>query len=236
MGLLFVLASAAFAVAQSTSSGPSRVSARSGIATWKPIDPRAFVAAGCKPRAAITSGFFQLGKTFRGLRASPAFAECVPARSQIAVSGPLRPVGYVYLLYGSCDYKHEACQHPLEIQTWPECARDPNSYTPERGPSRGRQPVLNPSELVKIRTAPELPAASYNGGTRIELYGGGSTVVIFAPDAKLGQRAAQALAHAMFLRASPTTAARLYAEASKPGNAIACHHSLMSAVSSRGRQ
>jgi hypothetical protein len=119
---------------------------------------------------------------------------------------------------------------PLEIQTWPECARDPNSYTPETGSSRHRKPALNPSELVKISTAPELPAASYEGGNRIELYGGGSTVVIFAPEAKLGQLAAQAVAPAMILRASPTTEARLDAEAAQPGNAIGCRHLLASVV------
>ncbi len=133
----------------------------------------------------------------------------------------------MYLTYGSCNSHLEPCQDPLEIQTWPECARDPNSYTPERGASRRKQPLLNPRELVKIKTAPGLPAASYNEGTRIELYGGGSTVVIYAQNTKLAQRAAQALARAVLLHASPTTAARLNAEAAEPGNALACRHLLV---------
>lgn len=195
---------------------------RSGHATWTPIGPGAFTTAGCEPRAAITKGFFQLGPTFRGLRASRPFVECMPPRSRIAVDGPLRPVGYVYLSYGTCNFHLEPCQDPLEIQTWAECSRDPNSYTPERGSA----PPLDPSQLVKVRAAPELPATSFNGGTRLELYGGGSTVVIFAPDATLAARAAQALARAVFRHASPTSEARLDSEASAPGNATTCHHLL----------
>lgn len=205
----------------------------SGSGSWRAIGPKAFAAAGCERGAAITSGFFQLGPTFRGLSASHYAVECMPARSRIAVDGPLRPVGYVYLTYGSCNYRLEPCHDPLEIQTWAECARDPNSYTPERGPSRGQQPVLNPEELVKIGTIPELPATSFNDGTRIELYGGGSTVVVFAPDATLAKQAARALARAVFVHASPTTAARLDAEAAAPGNASTCHHLLAPVLASR---
>ena len=191
------------------------------------MDPKAFAAAGCERGAAITAGIFDLGKEFSGLAASHQTVECKPARSRIAISGPLRPVGYVYLTYGSCNYHQEPCYDPLEIQTWPECARDPNSYTPERGRSRHEQSPLNPSELVRIKTAPVLPAASYNEGTRLELYGGGSTVVVFSQNAKLARRAAEALARAVLLHASPTSAARLDAEAAEPGNALACRRLLV---------
>lgn len=237
MGLPFVLAFAAFAVAKTMDSVSTRpaargVSAQGASASWRAIGPKAFAAAGCERGTAIPSGFFRLGSTFSGLSASREIAECVPVRSRIAVDGPLRPVGYAYLTYGSCNYRLEPCQDPLEIQTWPECARDPNSYTPERGSSRGEKPALNPSRTVKINSALQLPAASFEGNTRIELYGGGSTVVVFAPDPTLGQRAAHALAQAMLMHASPTTAAQLDREAAAPGNATTCHRLLRRPVAS----
>lgn len=220
------------AVATNTSTKPGRHDA----SRWIPVRTQTFVSAGCKPGAAIASGFYDLGPEFRGFHRSSPIVECMPARSRIAVDGPLRPVGYVYLTYGSCNSRLEPCRDPLEIQTWPECARDPNSYIPERGSSRGQQPALNADELVKISSAPELPATSFEGNTRIELYGGGSTVVVFAPNITLAQEAARALAHEVFLHATPTSAARLDAEASAPGNASTCHHLLMSNTSSRERQ
>lgn len=232
VGSALVLLPVAIAVANNTSTPPARHVASGWI--W--VRTQTFASAGCKHGAAITSGFYDLGAAFQGLQRSSPTVECMPARSRIAVDGPLRPVGYVYVTYGSCDYRLESCLDPLEIQTWPECARDPNSYTPERGPSRGQKPALNPSELVKISSDPELPATSFEGGTRIELYGGGSTVVIFAPNVTLGKEAARALAHEVFLHASPTTAARLDTEAGAPGNAIACHHLLMSNTTSREQQ
>lgn len=214
----------------------SMTSARHVASRWISVRTQAFASAGCKHGAAVTSGFYDVGAAFQGLqRSSPTF-ECMPARSRIAVDGSLRPVGYVYVTYGSCDYRLAPCLDPLEIQTWPECARDPNSYTPERGTSRGEQLALNPGELVTIKSAPELPATSFAGGTRIEIYGGGSTVVVFAPNGTLGREAARVLAHEVFLRASPTTAARLDAEAAMPGNAIACHHLLMTNTTSWEQQ
>jgi hypothetical protein len=221
VGLPFALAIGVLAAG-----GTSGVSKPRDSATWKSIDPRAFTSAGCRHGAAITAGYFELGAKFRGLAASREIAECLRARSRIAVSGPLRQVGYVYQTYGTCNYRLQPCYDPLEVQTWPECARDPNSYTPERGMSRGKEPTLNPRQLVKIKTAPELPAASYNEGTRIELYGGGSTVVVFTHDPALARRAAQALAPGLLRHASPTSAARLDSEADAPGNALACHHLL----------
>jgi hypothetical protein len=208
-------------IATNTFGAPTRHPA----AFWRQLGPQAFATAACLTGAAIPSGFYNLGPSFRGLRASREIVDCLPSRTRRSVDGPRRPTGYVYLTYGTCDSQIAPCRDPLEIQTWAECARNPNSYTPERGPTRQAE-ELNPSEHVTVPSVPELPAAVFEAGTRIELYGGGTTVVIFAPEVALGRHAAGALAQALVAHASPTTPSRLRAEAAQPGDASRCHHLL----------
>jgi hypothetical protein len=78
---------------------------------------------------------------------------------------------YVSFVYGDCVPRDDAgCAPPAEIQVWPSCRRSLVSYD-ERAPAR-------PS--VEWLTVRGVPAALLDGGTRLELQTGTSTVVVFA--------------------------------------------------------
>jgi len=222
-----VLVVVVVAVAKTTGSvSRGGVSARRVSASWRAIAPRAFLSVGCPIGAVVVAGFYKLGPTFKGLRFSHQALECHRARPRRAISGSRKPVGYAYLTYGTCDYRVEACLNPLEIQTWPECARNPNSYRADEGSTKGEKSPLNPSNSIVLTSEPELPAESFDGGTRLEMYGGRTTVVVFAPEVALAHEAAEALAPVVMDHALPTTVKRLRVEASQPGDASGCHNLL----------
>jgi hypothetical protein len=85
--------------------------------------------------------------------------------------------------------------HPLDIQSAPECVRNPRAYEPNK-PVRHRDEELAPEkERAVLTPAPWIPAAQFEAGTRIELYVASTTVVVFATEAALARKAANALAH-----------------------------------------
>jgi hypothetical protein len=103
-----------------------------------------------------------------------------------------RPAGvpYTSVLYGDCQAQDDqGCPLPLEIQSWPECGRNGGMY----GDSAADN-ALNPSDALQLASAPSIPALSFEGGTRIELYTGQTTIVVFAGDPSLALQAADALA------------------------------------------
>lgn len=226
-----LLAAAALVGILSNSTGTG---ARHGGAFWYSIAPGAFASAGCVAGAAIAPGFYALGPSFHGLSAGHKTVACLPSRGPHSVDGPRRPTGYVYITYGSCDFHQGPCRDPLEIQTWPECARNPNSYVPERGSTQQAQ-ELNPHEGITVPSAPGLPAAEFEGETRIELYGGGVTVVVFSPDPAVGRRAASALAPAVLARAASKTPTHLRKEAEVRGDASTCTYLLPAGWRRRAR-
>lgn len=223
--VVIALALIATAVAIAIVSNSFGAAARHAEAFWVPLAPHAFASAACLKGAAVPVGFYDLGPSFRGLHASREIPECLPPRRRGAVDGPRKPTGYVYLTYGHCNFRSGPCRDPLEIQTWAECARNPNSYRSERA-NTPQVAGLNPHEAITIPSAPELPAAEFEGATRIELYGGGTTEVIFASNITVGRRAASALAQAMLAHAAPASRRRLRVEANEPGDASSCHHLL----------
>jgi hypothetical protein len=89
---------------------------------------------------------------------------------------------YVDFLYGTCEPPEGegGCALPLSVQVWAACERNPLVYGPEiarEGP-------------VEIRG---VPGYFYEGGRRLELSTGASTVVIFAADRASALSAATAL-------------------------------------------
>jgi hypothetical protein len=84
---------------------------------------------------------------------------------------------YVSYVYGTCPELLEgtetACAPPLEIQSWPGCERSLADYELTPG-------VPYPRE--KLGKLDGVPAYSFNDGTRVELYAGPGTIVIFATD------------------------------------------------------
>jgi hypothetical protein len=91
---------------------------------------------------------------------------------------------YVSFLYGDCPASdHQGCALPLEIQTWPACARSLSLYD-------DRDPFAPQPERGRVRGA---PAGILDDGRQLELQTGSSTVVIFGETRGLVNRAAAAL-------------------------------------------
>jgi hypothetical protein len=101
-----------------------------------------------------------------------------------AVLRPDETAGYVAFVHGDCVASDDAgCAPPAEIQVWPACRRHLGLY--ERAPPAG--PVV---ERAVVRG---VPAAFVDGGARIELQTGRSTVVVFASSRARALRIAEAL-------------------------------------------
>ncbi|MEA2360075.1 MAG: hypothetical protein QOI62_3335 [Solirubrobacteraceae bacterium] len=98
------------------------------------------------------------------------------------------PTRYRSRVYGTCSSGEDTgCAPPLEIQNWPECARDYASYS---RPVTHRTLSLSSSRRLAGQAIPAALIAS----TQIELYEGTMTVVVFADRPSLARRAARALA------------------------------------------
>jgi hypothetical protein len=203
--------------------------AHAAFAREAPVSPAAFKRT-CPPGAPTPTRYFDLGRSFAGLRLTSHSEICNPASPPGATvaSGPSEAVGYVSVVYGSCTpASGEGCVPPLNVQSWPECARDPKTYKPpgRLGASAAR---LNPSEAVTVSAAPWIPARSFEAGTRLELYTGETTIVVFAGESRLAAEAGAALATAAATHARPASAPRLRSAAHQPGDASTCRHRLPS--------
>ncbi len=93
---------------------------------------------------------------------------------------------FVTYIYGSCAIVagSEGCSPPLEVQSWPACERSLADYQLEDGVP---YPHENLGELDGV------PAYAFNEGTRVELYAGAATVVVFSADPGLIEQAVAAL-------------------------------------------
>ena len=85
------------------------------------------------------------------------------------VSGPIEEPGVqsdrISFLYGTCTARiGHGCMPPLQIQVWNACERYQALYP------------FEPDESLEVRGA---PAAFYEGHTRLEIYSGMATIVIF---------------------------------------------------------
>jgi hypothetical protein len=93
-----------------------------------------------------------------------------------AVEHDTKPAEAISFLYGDCtpprasDGSYDGgCGLPVEVQVWPACFRNPTLY----GGAPGSPGPVN----TTVRGA---PAAFFEGGNRLEIQTGTSTVVIFA--------------------------------------------------------
>lgn len=171
-------------------------------------------AALCAAEAATQAGRYDLGRAVAGYARVDASWQCssVEAPGGVPIKGGPPPgTAFWSTVYGTCVAEVEqGCPYPIEVQSWPECARNLGSYVlandpvddehgediaPASGPADGSSAGSGPAwEPYTIDGYPSLPAVAFEGGTRLEIYAGRSTVVIFADSDKLAARAARALA------------------------------------------
>jgi hypothetical protein len=91
---------------------------------------------------------------------------------------------YVSFVYGDCEASGGAgCAPPAEVQVWPSCLRSLALYNDPRAPVRSLEPTM-------VRG---VPAALFDGGTRLELESDRVTVVVFAHTRTSALRIAAAL-------------------------------------------
>ena len=98
---------------------------------------------------------------------------------KLAARGEVDSVDFTY---GSCPLRSadEGCSIPLTIQVWPACARYPALY------DGGFSPKPQPTTIRGV------PAAYFEGGYRLEIQTGASTIVIFGNRGRM-RRAVAAL-------------------------------------------
>lgn len=117
---------------------------------------------------------YWLGEQFGAEKLHAIHRRIGSARSRAAG----RP-NYVSLKYGDCQPGGDGgCPAPLEIQVWPACERNRSSLqlVPDIDGSGPAEAVPYPREDVEVRS---IPAAFYDQATRLELYTGEVTVVLF---------------------------------------------------------
>lgn len=108
-----------------------------------------------------------------------------------AAPGEPATVPFTSAIYGDCiATSEEGCGPPLEIQTWPECDRNLALYT-VTGADGSQQPY--PYAMSTLSQAPQVPVATFDNGTRTEIYTGSATIVIFAEDAAVMKQAVDAV-------------------------------------------
>lgn len=106
---------------------------------------------------------YRLGGSFEGHALEKTTRVC----QKTPVEGAARP-NFVEFIYGTCDPKGYGCAPPLAIQNYPACERNRAMYGTPYGPL--------PRRDLRVRG---VTAALYDSGTRLELYTGETTVVIF---------------------------------------------------------
>jgi len=118
-----------------------------------------------------------LGQSFEGL---PLTA--VLRRRERPVRGEPVRANFVSFLYGDCQPVDENdCALPLEAaQNWPLCERSPALYTEAGRPLVGKR-----------LTVRGVPARIFEDGTRLELYTGRTTVVLFGRPDQIRRAAAK---------------------------------------------
>jgi len=129
---------------------------------------------------------FSLGPDFSGLPMTAALRVCEKLHA-----GDKVRANYVSYIYGSCEiappaggkYVDGGCQPPLEVQSWPSCERSLADYTLEGLPY--------PRESAGH--VGQAPAFLFDGGSRLEMYSGETTIVIFGLSEKTVEGAAEAV-------------------------------------------
>ena len=122
---------------------------------------------------------YSLGSTFEGLPLVAVLRQCdMPYPNE-----PMR-ANHASYIYGTCEIQvgHHSCAPPVAVQVWPACERYLTLYEEAPGVPMEYTPL-------EVRGVP----AAYFGETRLEVYAGGSTIVLFGDDTAQLRRAADAL-------------------------------------------
>lgn len=130
----------------------------------------------CPPEGseAVNFSAYYLGESFQGIPLERKLRNCRPPLQ----GEPGRP-NYLSYIYGDCVATSDTgCAPPFELQSAPACERNLSQY--RHGSYR----------LLKVRG---VPAATFAGDVRLEVYTGDATVTIFAPDQSRVMEAAEAL-------------------------------------------
>jgi hypothetical protein len=134
----------------------------------------------CPREGALTTDFlaYNLGSHFHGLARTMLMRVChgrSVTPSPHARPGTTAAVGranFVSSIYGDCEAAEDSgCAPPLEVQSWPACERNLARYTAETL-------RLLDFRATQVRGVP----AGWFGSTRLEIYAGRTTIVIFGRD------------------------------------------------------
>jgi hypothetical protein len=129
---------------------------------------------------------FTLGRAFAGLRRVDHSRRCQQLNALERKAGGV-DTRFTSTIYGDCHAMSDTgCAPPLEIQNWPECARDYRLFEPD----------FPDGSLTRVRSraliGKPIPATQISP-TQIEIYSGPTTVVIFGSTSKRTHEAARAL-------------------------------------------
>lgn len=126
---------------------------------------------------------YSLGQKVDGHEVTSVERSC----QELEPGAPARDNSVTYV-YGICpelvEGTADSCAPPLAIQTWPACERSLADYEVLPG-------VPYPHE--KLGTIKGVPAYSFDEDTRVELYAGSATIVIFSADPALIDQAVKAI-------------------------------------------
>jgi hypothetical protein len=146
---------------------------------------------------------FDLGARFAGLPVTNRARLCMGAPPDARQTVPARVDS---VIYGTCDASPDGCGGPLEVQSWPECARNFRSLD-DLG-----LPRLTRARSRAVAGTGRIPAARIWPG-QIEVYTGATTVVVFADRDALARRAARRIARDAIAGGRLPSFARLRARA-----------------------
>jgi hypothetical protein len=172
---------------------------------------------------------YNLGREFAGLPLTSVERFCfAPGPRRHRVGEPASVAWTSEATYGTCTPEagsEGVCDPPLEIQSYPECDRNFSSYGGVVEPAG----ALSPRNSFFLGGSYKIPTAAFEYGhspTRLEIYTGQTTVVIYTAGVRdpptLARRAAHALTRLIAPKLTGTSAARLRALAVDPHG---CHRS-----------
>ncbi len=128
---------------------------------------------------------YYLGDSFEDLPLSATDRRCYLPDPNYPDDPGSNDVSY---FYGTCTPPPDGgCTPPLEVQTWPACERYRDMYMLD--------PYGTPLPRIDL-TVQGVPASLFEDGYRLEIYTGGSTVVIFGDDSAQIMRAGNAIQEA----------------------------------------
>jgi hypothetical protein len=127
-----------------------------------------------KANEATNFEVFSAGPSPTGLPLTAALRRC-----DVYTGG----ANYVSYIYGDCEYRNPVnsdggCEPPLEIQTWPACQRSLAEYTYEGKP-------YPHTDLARDGDA---EVAEFEDGSRVEVYTGSATIVVFSTDPSVAKK------------------------------------------------